>query len=237
MIVVIQANDFAQQQTALYEQFLDSLQAFTLSLDQSNARVTPKVISEAENLFNHRRDTFFQYFFIQYFDFVKQPIDRKLDFWYVPQRIEIEDAISSCLSANHGTFMAAIRFGGAFKGLSGLLKDMHGSMGYVVQKKARSIQWNVRTRDGRTWACKRMVFNASRHYAYRVGTLMELLQAQKCGCKYVYVGREFDENPEKVKLEKLLYSEELADKYFGYGSQNEVYYDVDEQEDNAIQSK
>ena len=108
--------------------------------------------------------------------------------------------------------------------MSGLLKDMHGSMGYVVQKKAQSMQWNVRTRDGRTWSCKRMI-------------LHEILKAKNNGCKTVQIGREFDEEFDTVKVDDLLYSEDLADKYFGYGSQNEVFYDIDEIEDNAVQSK
>lgn len=237
MIVTYSANQFAQEITSLYEQFLESLQSLTFTLESSGTRVSPKVLRDAERFYSEREKTFSGYFYRDYLGLADVPEDKKLEFWYLQPRLDIEESLNSCLFANYGTFISAIRFGGAFKGLSDLLKDMHGSMGYVVQKKAQSMQWNVRTRDGRTWSCKRMIFNACRHYAFRILTLHEILNAKNNGCKTVQIGREFDEELDTVKVDDLLYSEDLADKYFGYGSQNEVFYDIDEIEDNAVQSK
>lgn len=234
MIVVDSANTFAQEITALYEQFLESLQSLTFTIESSGTRVTPKVLREAERFYADREQTFTAYFFRDYLGLTDVPEDKKLEFWYLQPRLDVDDSLNSCLYANHGTFISAIRFGGAFKGLSGLLKDMHGSMGYIVQNKSRTMQWNVRTKDGRTWGCKRMLFNACRHYAYRALTLKELLTAKKFGNKTVQIGREFDETLDTVKIDDLLYSKGLVDKYFGYGSQNEIYYEINEIEDNAV---
>lgn len=232
MIVTYRANEFAQNITSLYEQFLDSLQNMTLTIEASGTRITPKIVNEAQRLFLDRESVFTDFFYRDYLSLAEAPDDKKLEFWYLNARLDIENSLDSCLLANRGTFMAAIRFGGAFKGLSGLLKDMHGSMGYLVQQQARLIRWNVRTRDGRTLACKRMMFSACRHYAYRLLTLKELLTAKRYGVEVVQVGLLEDEavgkETQDLRLDDLLYSEKLADKYFGYGSRNEVFYEVGE---------
>lgn len=237
MIVTYMANQFAQESTALYEQFLDSLQNITLTIKESGTAVSPKILSDAQAIFTDRESVFYDYFSRVYYSLAEIPDDKKLEFWHLQPHLDVDDVLNSCLLANRSTFISAIRFGGAFKGLSGLLKDMHGSMGYLVQKKSRVIQWNVRTKDGRTWSCKRMFFNACRHYAYRLFTLNELLNAKKYNIEVVEIGVRNGEDADRVKLDDLLYSEELVEKFFGYGSQNEVFYEIGRVQDNVIQSK
>jgi hypothetical protein len=221
-------DTFAQRQTALYEQFLASLQAFTLSLDASGMRVTPDVLRGAEEEFESSSENLLSWFFSGVGEFADS---HDLDCSKIPEEVyerylgyaerSFHDAFYRCIAANKSTFISAIRFGGSFGGLSDLLGKMHGSMGYLVQRKAREMKWNARTRDGKTISCLKLIYVTSRHFAYRFALLDTIWKCSVEG-KNVAIVNENGDEIEVISPDELLKSDELCDKWFHHNSRNLV---------------
>lgn len=203
---------FAQQQTALYEQFLNSLQTFTLTTRQSGEEVTTKLMRVADSMYFENKATL-EYYFYNAIDEIKPDEET---FWTKKPLAELEALLTKCIHANNGTFKSALRFGGAFKGLSDYMSGMSGSMGYLVQKKAQEIHWKVRLRDGRSVTCTRVLYVALKHFANRAFIYKYLTEMpanadvtiEQLGSDQVVV----------YKAKDLLEDEELCESLFHVGS-------------------
>ena len=172
-------EQLAQEQTAQYEYFLGSLKANILSIKASGAKLKTPQLDKARAQFNHQAvniHTMLKGAFYDRYNSAINGMDELLYMkWLGEAEMEYTFALDRILSANRTTYLAALSHGGAFGGLSDLLKDMHGGIGYLVQEKAQEIKWNVRLSDGRTVSSLKLLYTVSRQYAYRLYAVNHLL--------------------------------------------------------------
>ena len=133
----IVADQAAQEQTALYEQFLDALHGTVLALKASGTEVTPKLVNRAISEFNKRAVQLQRWLEDYSHDIVGDYVvnglpDDIYEAWLGEPERDFWFNFSRCLSSNRSAFVSAIRFGSAFNGLSDLLDNMHGAVGYLV---------------------------------------------------------------------------------------------------------
>lgn len=221
-------EEYAQTQSALYETFLDSLQAHVLALKASGQKPTGRAIKEAGRFFDKRADDFVDWFFKAKFDMECELYVNDADWFkyegdwlYEFRRIAV-DAVNRSLASNKSTYISALRFGGSFGGLSDWLKDVHGNMGLLVQKKSTEMRWNMRTADGKTVSCLRTVHLACRNYSYRLCVYKTLIEAAKEDLT-VAIYNPKDGIVCEMKAKKILNSKSLRDRYFYFNSKNEIW--------------
>lgn len=172
-------DELAQEQTAQYEYFLGSLKANILSIKASGAKLKTPQLDKARAQFNHQAVNIYTMLKNAFYDRYSSAITGMDELLYMKWLGEAEMdytfSLDRILSANRSTYLAALNHGSAFGGLSDLLKDMHGGIGYLVQEKAQEIKWNVRLSDGRTVSSLKLLYTVSRQYAYRLYALNHLL--------------------------------------------------------------
>lgn len=222
-------SSFEQQQTALYEQFLMSLQSLSLAFQASGTKLSPKVISEANDQFLEHSQSFRSWFFdgirAEVGDIWETDVDESVYFrWVGRVEHQLMSDIVACLYANQTTFISSLRFGGSFGGLSDLLKGMHGSIGYLVQRKSQDMRWNVRTADGKTVSCLKMIFVDCKHLSYRLEIFKRLVSAYESGVKTVEIQHKLNDTSYKVSVKELLESDELCERYFHHNSQHFIFW-------------
>lgn len=105
--------------------------------------------------------------------------------WIVDANIMMAKALLAAKRANKTTFLSGLKFGAAYGGFSDLLSDMHGAMGYIVQKGAAQVRWNVRSKDGRTYGALRYLYPYFKLYARRANVALNLCKRKKMGDKNV----------------------------------------------------
>lgn len=169
----------AQEQTAQYEYFLGALKANVLSVKASGTRLLAPHLNKARADFNKQAVTIHTIlknkFYDRYSDAIQNMDEATYMKWIGEAEMEYTFALDRMISANRATYLAALQHGGAFDGLSDLLKNMHGSIGYIVQEKAQQMRWNVRLSDGRTVSALKLLYAVSRQYAYRLFAVSHLL--------------------------------------------------------------
>ena len=227
----MQPNDFlidqlAQENTSLYEQFLAANQAVVLRLKQSGTDISPHVLERAESDFNNSARNVYSWMLDNISRYVPDGLIPKLssdeyDTWIKNAELGFTEGLNRSIAANRSTFLSAMRFGGAFGGLSHLLENMHGSMGFLVQKKAQEMQWNVRLSDGRTIRSTKLVYLLSHRYLNCMMAANTLKLAQESDLDVVL----YDKNGQVIVLEEgdptiLLNDVEIVDKYFHFNSRN-----------------
>lgn len=228
---MLYSNEYAQQEAALYEQFLNSLQAYILAFHASGAKVSGKVLEEASKEFDRQCDVFRFYHNQNFNTFVDRFEWNDLgeniyDDIVGEHEVDTHRLLRACIMANKETFLSALRFGGAFGGFSDYLKDMHGNVGLLVQQKSQDIRWNVRLSDGRTVSSVRALFVQNRHFAYRYeiySLLGECLKNHGEDAE-IYI---LDKNQDIIHEDtvgNIIKSKELVDKFFHYNSKNELEF-------------
>lgn len=224
-------DGMVQGQLALYEQFLSALQGTVVSVKASGATITPQVLRQARNEFELRSGRTEEWMARERSDFYNQIMmlmevehdaaTPYLNDWVVSVELMIGRALYLSKQSSKRTFLSGLRFGTAFRGLSYLMKSMHGSIGYLVQKEATKVHWNVRTADGKTMSVYRYLMPYFRLYASRVYTLASILSHKEHGEQLLEIHNKDGETLLSGKPEELL-SKEIADQYFYFGSENYV---------------
>lgn len=185
---------FAQSQSAFYEQFLESLQSIMLSVKASGMEVSGVALKNAQIKFSERpeqtlswmasdRDHYLAHLSTLY-ELESNEFQAAYD-WIVDADIVVAKALLAAKRANKTTFLSGLKFGAAYSGLSDLLSDMHGAMGYIVQKGAAQVRWNVRSKDGRTYGALRYLYPYFKLYARRANVALNLCKRKKMGDKKV----------------------------------------------------
>lgn len=222
------ATEFAQAQCAVYEQFLNSNHSKVLAMKAAGEKPTPGVISKYGRKFNSEaaqlsiwlNDNLDNYYEL-YRNLFEENFTTFLDIG-LPALNAARQGLENCLSANGGTFLSALKFGSAFNGFSDLLADMHGSMGYLVQRKSQEMKWNVRTKDGKSMSSVRYVYTLFRHAAYVTEILAQILTAKRFGQNVRVMDKNGDPIAE-LKPEELT-QRETFDKFFHVNSENYVAF-------------
>ena len=226
---------YAQGQVALYEQMLSALQSNILAIKASGTAVTSRVMAEARNDFQgrvvntlrwmeHEEDRFndsLRTFVLN--DREVESYGEAWHVWYWPVMLMASNAFGNAVSANRQTYLSSLKFGSAFGGLSDLLKDMHGSMGYLVQKQSMQVRWNVRGSDGRTLNTLRYIYPFYRLEGVRAIAMHMLLRAESDDIRKVRI---LDKNDQVLLAgaPKDLLKQEVAEKYFNFGSENSIAF-------------
>lgn len=226
----IVADQAAQEQTALYEQFLDALHGTVLALKASGTEVTPKLVNRAISEFNKRAVQLQRWLEDYSHDIVGDYVvnglpDDIYEAWLGEPERDFWFNFSRCLSSNRSAFVSAIRFGSAFNGLSDLLDNMHGAVGYLVQKKSQEMKWNVRLEDGRTVNCLKLFYTLCKFRAYRAHMIHDLMDAKSRNLK-VNVEDEEGNIVDSGEAEKFLTDSRLIDTLFHINSKNRFVYVV-----------
>ena len=224
-------DGMVQGQLALYEQFLSALQGTVVSVKASGANITPQILRQARNEFELRSGRTEEWMARERNDFCNQvmmlmevekdSITSYLHDWIISVELMIGRALYLSKQANKRTFLSGLRFGTAFHGLSHLMKNMHGAIGYLVQKEAPKVRWNVRTSDGKTMSVYRYLMPYFRLYASRVYALAVILSHKERGEQLLDIRNKDGETLLSGTPEELL-SREVADQYFYFGSENYV---------------
>lgn len=177
-MTLAECDQLAQEQTAQYEYFLGSLKANVLAIKSSGMKMLSPQMEKAKAGFNKQAVNIHTLLKNAFYDRYHPSIsgmDEVLYMkWLGEAEMEYTFALDRILSANRATYLSALKNGGAFGGLSDLLKDMHGAIGYLVQEKVQEMKWNVRLSDGRTVSSLKLLYTVARQYAYRLYALNHL---------------------------------------------------------------
>lgn len=223
---------FAQGQVAMYEQFLSALQAQILAIKASGTDASPQLIAQAERNFGLRYQNTIDWMETQRQAYANELMKRLENAdtdnlfplfsagWMMGARADVDYALDVAKAANYHTFISGLRFGSAFNGLSYLLDDMHGSIGYLVQKKAQKVNWNVRGKDGRTIKTLKYLYPFFRLWAERLERAIHVVTNYKKDSKVRIVSPEGETLWTGLVTE--LASERVADEFFGFGSKNGI---------------
>lgn len=216
------ADQYAQIQTAIYGQFLKALEGVILSAKDAGVSFSAHSLKQADRQFDEAKNVFLDMFINNWDEiyFLTSVESRLVELHLDAQTKEygFGKTLDLLLSANHSTYKSALRFGGAFRGLSDRLANMHGAMGYIVQNKARQIDWKIGTADGKLVKCTRFVYMNCRHWCYLSAVYHDLYLAQENDIKEVGVGYEKFKN---YPVKELLENKELFNSLFHFGSRNQ----------------
>ena len=181
----------AQKLISIYEEMLAGLAGHVIAVKSSGLRVGAKDLRRSQSSFYLRWANLEEWFekendnFISYMCSVNE-VDKTevLPFvadWILDANTKMGQAMRFAEQANLGTYMAGLRFGTSFGGLSDLLRDMHGAMGYVVHRKSTEVKWSVRTKDGKTRSAVKYLYPYLRMYVHRVVSAIELAKILERG--------------------------------------------------------
>lgn len=217
-----EVEQLAQDQTAQYECFLNSLRADIVATKASGEKVSAPSLDRAKAEFNKLavrvRQWMVTALYGSFESYLTQMKESDYMVWIGGAEMDYQFAIDRIISANRSTFISALRFGGAFGGFSDLLKSMHGSIGYLVQQKAQEIRWNVRLSDGRTVSSLKLLYSVTRHFAYRIYAAKHLLNA---GDAIVAIKDENDKVLVRGKASDLIKNQKVAN-LFKYNGSNYI---------------
>lgn len=228
---VDEIDGLMQGQLALYEQFLAALQGTVVAIKSSGATVTAQVMRKARTEFEVRWTQTEEWMQRERNDFYQRILmlqevegdahSAYVRDWLVPVELMIGRAMYLCKQANKRTFLSGLKFGTAFRGLSSLLDNMHGAVGYLVQREATKMTWNVRSTDGKTYTVYRYLAPYFRLFGTRANTLAEILGHMQNGAELLEIRNKRGETLLIGKPEELL-TPEVAEQYFNFGSENYI---------------
>lgn len=181
----------AQKLISIYEEMLAGLAGHVIAVKSSGLRVGAKDLRRSQSSFYLRWANLEEWFETENNTFIgslcvtheleKDEVMPSIAEWVVDATCKLGQAMSHAKQANVGTYMAGLRFGTSFGGLSDLLRDMHGAMGHVVQRKSTEVKWSVRTKDGKTRSAVKYLYPYLRMYVHRVVSAIELAKILERG--------------------------------------------------------
>ena len=217
-----EVEQLAQDQTAQYECFLNSLRADIVATKAAGEKVSAPALDRAKAEYNRLAVRVRQWMvtglYGNFESYLTKMTESDYMVWVGGAEMDYQFAIDRVISANRSTYISALRFGGSFGGLSDLLKNMHGSIGYLVQQKAQEIRWNVRLSDGRTISSLKLLYTTTRHFAYRLYAAKQLLDA---GDSIVAIKDENDKVLMMGKANELVKNPQVAN-LFKYNGRNYI---------------
>lgn len=172
-------EEYAQEQSMLYESMLGMLHSVVLAFHASHQKPSAQTVRNAEHLFNEKVRMLSRVLGKRTADMLT-PVSTLDEGVYYAWVGDIEEELyrtqERCFLANRSKFVAALRVGGAFDGLSDLLGDVEGAMGRLVQLRSQEMNWSFRSRDGRNLNCLRTMHVLYRLLAVRAFALRFLIE-------------------------------------------------------------
>ena len=215
----------AQKLISIYEEMLAGLAGHVIAVKCSGLKVGAKDLRRSRSSFYMRWANLEEWFekendnFVSYMcslnEVEKTEVLPFIADWILDANTKMGQAMRFAEQANLGTYMAGLRFGTSFGGLSDLLRDMHGAMGYVVQRKSSEVKWMVRTKDGKSKNAVKYLYPYLRLHAHRVAKSIRLFKAFKNGKSVDLIASDgsviFTADPKA-----LLDDVDMANRYFGF---------------------
>jgi hypothetical protein len=154
-------EDFAQRFKREYEVFLFALAGRYLLAIAPGAQVSPRMINDFKSEAAALRETFLQS--------AMQTVTTYLDQIDAGRVTDLSVAFGNEL--NHATMQNIQQMVAAMKGVSQVatksVKDAHGGMGLLLQKKLESPAFVLKTPAGRRFSATDLVGSMAREFAYR----------------------------------------------------------------------